>query len=89
MFDHPDIKDLILLMQKYQVKFVLIGGHAVMCYAHPRYTKDIDFLVSIGKQSAEGFIEALIEFGIPAGQINKKLFLKKVISSKWVKSHGV
>lgn len=74
MFDHPDIKDLVLLLQKHQVKFVLIGGHAVMCYAHPRYTKDIDFLVSIEKSSAEGCIEALIEFGVPADQIDRALF---------------
>ena len=77
MFDHPDIKDLILLLQKHKVKFVLIGGHAVMCYAHPRYTKDIDFLVSIDKQSAEGCIEALVEFGIPSKKLNRKLFFEE------------
>lgn len=77
MFDHPDIKDLIHLLQKHQVKFVLIGGHAVMCYAHPRYTKDIDFLVSIDEQSAKGCIDALIEFGIPSDQINKRLFFEE------------
>lgn len=74
MFDHPDIKDFILLLQKHEVNFVLIGGHAVICYSQPRYTQDIDLLVGIDKKSASGCIAALIEFGIPENQINKKLF---------------
>ncbi len=48
-----------------------------MCYAQPRYTKDIDLLINIAPNSAQGCINALIEFGLQEEQINKELFFKK------------
>ena len=42
---NSDFKDLLKLLVKHQVKFLIVGGYAVMYYTEPRYTKDIDIWV--------------------------------------------
>ena len=74
MFNHPDIVELIETLNKHGVKFILIGGYAVIHYAEPRYTKDIDFLVGADADNAKSLVAALSEFGIPKDQIRQELF---------------
>ena len=42
MIENQDVLDLIQLFNKNKVRFLLVGGYAVMHYTEPRYTKDID-----------------------------------------------
>lgn len=35
-----DIADLIRIMQAHEVRFMLVGGHAVIFYGYPRLTGD-------------------------------------------------
>ncbi|MEZ4754971.1 MAG: DUF6036 family nucleotidyltransferase [Bdellovibrionota bacterium] len=74
MFNHPDIIELIETLNTHSVKFILIGGYAVIHYAEPRYTKDIDFLVGADANNAKQIVTALSEFGIPKDQIRQGLF---------------
>ena len=40
-----DMKDLVALFEKHEVKYALIGGYAVIYYGVIRTTQDIDFLI--------------------------------------------
>lgn len=46
---NQDFKEFIELLNKNQVKYLVIGGYAVAIHGHPRYTKDIDIWVEIGE----------------------------------------
>src|SRR5580693_8051454 len=38
----PDFKDLLRLLNRHQVAYLIVGGYAVMKYTEPFYTKDMD-----------------------------------------------
>ncbi|MBK7199578.1 hypothetical protein [Candidatus Amarolinea dominans] len=40
MFVNSDFSDLLRLFNTNQVKYLVIGGYALIQYAEPRYTKD-------------------------------------------------
>jgi hypothetical protein len=43
--DHfsPDVQELIGLLAKHDVRFLLVGGEAVIYHGYPRLTGDVDF----------------------------------------------
>jgi Nucleotidyl transferase AbiEii toxin, Type IV TA system len=61
----PDFIDLIALLNKHKVKYLVIGGYAVSRYAQPRATKDLDILISPAPKNAAAVFRALVEFGAP------------------------
>ncbi len=42
---HQDFKEFIELLNKNNVKYMVIGGYAMALHGLPRYTKDIDIWV--------------------------------------------
>jgi hypothetical protein len=62
---NSDFRDLLSLLAAKEVKFLVIGGYAVIHYAEPRYTKDLDLLIGTDSENAKKVFEALREFGAP------------------------
>lgn len=60
-----DFKDLLKLFNDYQVKYLIIGGYAVIKYTEPRYTKDLDLWIRADQDNAVAVFQALREFGAP------------------------
>ncbi len=52
----------------------MIGGYAVMFHSEPRFTKDLDILVSIDEATIHNFAEALGEFGFPLSESDREAF---------------
>ncbi len=42
---HSDLIELLQLLGKYKVRYLIIGGYAVGVHAEPRATKDLDIWV--------------------------------------------
>lgn len=66
---NSDFKDLLLILEKFRVKHLIIGGYAVMNYSEPRYTKDLDIWIEASKENAERVYEALKSFGAPISSL--------------------
>lgn len=49
-----------------QVKFLVVGGHAVAAHGHPRFTKDLDVLVAASVANGQRLRAALTDFGFGA-----------------------
>jgi len=47
-----DYKDMIKILLEENVKFILVGGIAVILYGHVRGTKDLDLWVYANSQNA-------------------------------------
>lgn len=40
-FATPEFKELLSTFNEHEVKYLVVGAHAVMKYPEPRYTKDL------------------------------------------------
>lgn len=38
----PDFEELLRLLEKHSVDYMIVGGYAVAFHGYPRFTKDID-----------------------------------------------
>src|SRR5437879_11093311 len=74
MLNSPDFKELLSLFRDFEVRFLVIGGYAVMKYTEPRYTKDLDLWIAIDAQNASAVFRALKRFGAPLAGLTEKDF---------------
>ncbi len=65
MFVNSDFTDLLKIFNDNNVRYLVIGGYAVVQYAEPRYTKDLDLWISTDPTNAASIYKALQEFGAP------------------------
>jgi len=49
---NSDFNELLKAFNDYRVEHLVIGGHAVMKYTEPRYTKDLDIWVKADTENA-------------------------------------
>ncbi|MGB9489944.1 MAG: hypothetical protein WCA92_05695 [Terriglobales bacterium] len=68
MAENPHYKELLQLLNEFQVEYLIVGGFAVMKYGEPRYTKDLDVWVGNSAQNSQKVVEALKRFGAPLDQ---------------------
>lgn len=74
MFVNSDFNDLLRIFNDHNVRYMVIGGYAVVQYAEPRFTKDLDVLISTDTKNAEAIYNALKEFGAPLAGLTPKDF---------------
>lgn len=74
MFVNSDFSDLLRIFNDNKVRYLVIGGYAVVQYAEPRYTKDLDIWISTDAKNAEAVYKALREFGAPLSDLTAKDF---------------
>ena len=65
MKTNQDFKDLFSTLNTCRVRYLLAGAHAVMQYAEPRFTKDIDVWIDPTPENARRVWKALMRFGAP------------------------
>jgi Nucleotidyl transferase of unknown function (DUF2204) len=56
---HSDFEELLSIFNAHEVKYLIVGGHAVMLYTEPRYTKDLDIWVDASRENAAKVFRAL------------------------------
>lgn len=62
---HSDFEALLRALSEGGVRFLIVGGYAVMEYTEPRYTKDLDLWIARDTENARAAYQALGEFGAP------------------------
>jgi hypothetical protein len=65
MLTNPDFKELLSTLARHKVRYLVVGGYAVMKYTEPRFTKDLDLWIATDPRNAEAVFAALKEFGAP------------------------
>lgn len=58
----PDIQEFLFLLAKYRVKYVIVGGEAVIFYGYARLTGDVDFFYEAKGKNVEKLYKALYDF---------------------------
>jgi hypothetical protein len=62
---NSDFDALLSRLARYRVKYLIVGGYAVIHYCEPRYTKDIDIFVEASTTNARRLRAALEDFAGP------------------------
>ncbi len=77
MFVNSDFSDLLKIFNDNNVRYLVIGGYAVIQYAEPRYTKDLDLWISTDVTNAGAVYKALREFGAPLAGMTEADFAEE------------
>jgi hypothetical protein len=71
-----DFRDLLALLNKHQVEYVVVGGYALAFLGAPRYTGDLDILIRPDPSNGRRVLTALEEFGFGDVGLNQADFEK-------------
>ncbi len=77
MLTSPDFRELLKIFEKFKIRYLVVGGYAVMKYSEPRFTKDLDLFIATDQDNAHGVYAALKEFGAPLENLTSDDFTKK------------
>jgi hypothetical protein len=66
---YQDYKDLLSAFNAHGVRYLIVGGYAVIFHAQPRFTRDIDLFIKADPENARATYEALAAFGAPLQNI--------------------
>lgn len=59
-----DFKEILSIFNEHEVRYLIVGGFAVMKYSEPHYTKDLDIWVEASQSNASRVFAALRDFGV-------------------------
>jgi len=76
MNTQQDFEELLRLLEKNNVEYLVVGGYAVAYYGYPRFTKDIDLFYDNTPSNIEAIRNALFEFGFSAQELPVDAFLE-------------
>ncbi|MDM8529039.1 hypothetical protein QUF58_12640 [Anaerolineales bacterium HSG24] len=77
MFVNSDFTDLLNLFNRNHVKYLIVGGYAVIQHAEPRYTKDLDLWISTDNMNAVAVYNSLRDFGAPLAGLTEADFAEE------------
>ncbi len=58
----PDTQDFIRLLHQHEVRYLMVGGEAVIYYGYARLTGDVDFFYDDNLSNTQRLFEALLDF---------------------------
>lgn len=84
------LEPVLSALNRRGVRYVVVGGVAVVLHGHPRLTADLDLALDLTSDHAARAIEALVELGltpilpVPAGD-----FADPAVRRKWVEERNL
>jgi predicted nucleotidyltransferase len=63
LLENKDFREFIGLLNSREVKFLIVGGHAVTFHGNPRFTADLDVWVATDPDNAGRVEQVLKDFG--------------------------
>jgi len=70
-----DFKEFLRLLRSHGVRYLLVGGYAVIYYGYGRTTSDLDIWVALEPENADRIVDVLREFGFGTPELSRDLFL--------------
>ena len=64
-----------MLLNRREVRYLIVRGYAVAFHGYPRYTKDIDIWIDAERENAEKLLQAIKDFGFEALDLQAEDFL--------------
>lgn len=74
MLQNRDWIELLSLFNASKIRYMVVGGYAVMRYTEPRFTKDLDLWIATDIRNATAVYNALKTFGAPLTNLTAEDF---------------
>jgi hypothetical protein len=74
-----DFRELVSVLSSERVRYLVVGGYAVIEHTEPRYTKDLDIWVEPTEENAERVFRALSRFGAPLDHVTPRDFANEAL----------
>ena len=71
---NSDFKELLQIFNDEGVRYLVVGGYAVIHHSQPRYTKDLDLWVEPTVENARRVASAFLKFGLPMAGVTQEDF---------------
>jgi len=71
---NSDFRDLLRDLNAEGVRYLIVGGYAVMVHTEPRYTTDLDLWIEPLDSNAQKLLVALARFGVPTSEVDPSDF---------------
>ncbi len=71
-----DFREFLLCLNAREVRFLVVGGHAVSFHGYPRFTHDVDVVVLPEETNVRALLAALADFGFADVTLQPSDFLK-------------
>ncbi len=71
-----DFSEFLRCLIARNVRFLVVGGHAVSFHGYPRFTHDVDVVILPEQDNAEAVLAALSDFGFGSVELRASDFLK-------------
>jgi hypothetical protein len=85
-----DFLSVLAEFEKRKIRYVLVGGFAVLLHGIDRLTADIDLVVDLAPEPASRAIEALLDLGFKAhAPVDARQFAVPAVREKWRKESGM
>jgi hypothetical protein len=72
---NPDFQDFILALNQCEVKYILVGGYAVILHGYSRTTGDMDIWVQPSRENYNRLARAFQAFGMPVFDMTEDKFI--------------
>ncbi len=72
---NDDFRDFIKALNEYAVRYILVGGYAVILNGYRRTTGGMDIWVEVTSENHVRLLKAFNDFGLPSNDISEYNFL--------------
>ncbi|MFH1309413.1 MAG: hypothetical protein ABIH85_01895 [Candidatus Omnitrophota bacterium] len=76
---NEDYREILQILLKNKVKFLVVGAYAMGAYGYPRATGDFDIWVETSLSNSRKIYKSLSDFGAPLKEISEDTFCKEGI----------
>lgn len=74
---NEDYKDILRVLLRNRVRFLVVGAYSMAVHGYPRATGDVDIWIETSKGNSARVYKSLKEFGAPLCEICENTFAKK------------
>ncbi len=86
----PTYEPVIEALERAGVRYVVVGGLAVVMHGHPRFTADLDLAIDLSSDEAARAVGALTALGLrPRAPVNPADLADPIARAAWVETKGM
>lgn len=81
---------VLAALERADVRFVVVGGVAVVLHGHPRMTADLDLVIDLAAEPAGRAIAALVDLGLePRLPVDPRTFADPDVRRAWAEERNL
>lgn len=81
---------VLVALGRRQVRYVIVGGVAVVLQGYARLTADLDLIVDLEPAQARNAVEALLALGLrPRAPVDASGFAEPAVRRSWIEDKGM